>query len=314
MASDQSKNEIRPRPKRVQVIVNPAPATRVPLLGMLNKKFRGADIDWDVSLTHGPGDGKRLAEEAIADNVDVVIAYGGDGTVVEVASGMVGSDTPLLILSGGTGNLVAAELRLSSNLERCLDLICKENYSTRRIDVGMMGDRPFVLRVGCGIETEVVQEATRELKNQFGKWAYVFAGIKTLQDAPEADYEIKIDGETINARGMACIVANAGTVGVGRLMLAPTVDVNDGKLDVFFVKKTNIEAIFQLAGKMMGIDKEKNRDAEAKLDASKLVNHWSVTSVEINTDPVIDVQVDGDVVEKTPISIVARPKALRVVV
>lgn len=314
MSKEKSNREIRVKPKRVQVIVNPAPAMRVPLLGMLNQRFRKAEIEWDVALTHRTGDGKRLAEQAIADKVDVVVVYGGDGTVVEVASGMVGSDTPLLILAGGTGNLVAAELRLSPILERSLDLICNDNFATRKIDVGMMGDRPFVLRVGCGIETEVVQEATRELKNQFGKWAYVFAGIKTLQDAPEADYEIVIDGETVNARGMACVVANAGTVGVGRLMLAPTVDVDDGKLDVFFLKKTNIEAIFQLAGKMMGIHKLGERDPDAKLDASKLVNHWSVKTVEIRTDPILDVQVDGDVVAQTPLDIVARPKALRVVV
>jgi len=316
MASEKDIREIRGRPKRVQVIVNPAPSRRIPLLAILNQKFRSAGIEWDVSITHGTGDGRRHAERAVEEDIDVIVVYGGDGTVVEVASGMLGSGTPLLILSGGTGNLVAAELRLPSTLERSLDLVCGETIATRLIDVGMWGDRPFLLRAGCGIETGVVQEATRELKDQFGKWAYVFAAIRTLQDAPEADYEIRLDDDApMHTPGMACVVANAGTVGIGRLTLAPSVEVNDGLLDVFFLRKANIEGIFQLALKMMGVGAEINRaDGHAELDASTLVNHWRVHRAQIRTDPVLDVQVDGDIVATTPLEISARPDALRVVV
>lgn len=334
MSSEISRRDVRRRPGRVQVIVNPAPAHRTPLLWILNRKLRGAGILWDVSITHESGDGTRLAREAVEGGADVVAVYGGDGTVVEVAAGLLGTDVPLLILPGGTGNLVAAELRLPSVIERCCDLICAENFSTRLIDAGMMNGQPFVLRVGCGIETGVVTEATRELKKQFGKWAYAFAGIKTLQAAPEADYEIRIDGgEAFTDRGMACVVANAGTVGVGRLTLAPSVDVQDGRLDVFFLKKATIEAIFQLFGTMTGWDRIREEfvgggsgqgregeppaeggDAAARLDASKLVQHWSASSVEVRTDPVLDVQVDGDVVARTPLDIAVKPGALRVVV
>jgi diacylglycerol kinase family enzyme len=235
---------------------------------------------------------------------------------MEVASGLIGTDVPMLILGGGTGNLVASELRLPTQLERACDLICGEEYTTRHIDAGMMGDRPFLLRIGCGIEVGVVQEATRELKNQFGKWAYVFAGIKMLQETPEANYQLTIDGEeSISVSGVACVVANAGTVGVGRLTLAPSVDVNDGRLDLFILKKANIEGIVQLASKMMGLDNIRREDTEqAALDASQLVSHWSVDTVEIDTDPPIDIQVDGDVVASTPQLIRVVPEALRVVV
>lgn len=319
MASEKFITTTQPKPKSVHVVVNPAPSRRIPLLAMLNQAFRDAGIKWDLSITHGPGDGKRLAQKAVEEGAEVVAVYGGDGTVMEVAAGLLETDTPMLILGGGTGNLVASELRLSTNIEKACALVCGENYMTRHIDVGMMGEHPFLLRIGCGIEVGVVQEATRELKDQFGKWAYVFAGIKTLQETPEAKYEIILDGkEKIEATGVACVVANAGTVGLGRLTLAPSVDVQDGKLDVFFLKKANIEGIVQIASKMTGLDKlrkEKEKDeGEAHLDASQAVTHWQVDSVEITTDPVLDMQVDGDVVGKTPQSIRILPEGLRVVV
>ncbi|MEM6278615.1 MAG: diacylglycerol kinase family protein [Verrucomicrobiota bacterium] len=304
------------KPSSVMVVVNPAPSRRIPLLAILNQAFRDAGIHWDISITHGTGDGCRLAKEAAEKGFEVVAVYGGDGTVMEVASGLVGTNVPLLILGGGTGNLVASELRLPNDLERACDLICGDTYRTKHIDVGMMGEKPFLLRIGCGIEVGVVQEATRELKDQFGKWAYVFAAIKMLQEVPEADYEIVLDGnETVQSSGVACVVANAGTVGVGRLTLAPSVDVNDGKLDVFLLRKATIEGIVQLARKMMGLDRlRKSEQDDANLDASNLITHWSVTSVDIKTDPIIDIQVDGDVAASTPQEIKALPDALRVVV
>lgn len=302
------------RPGSIHVVINPAPAKRTPLLAILNSAFRGAGIKWDVSITQETGDGTRFAQEAVARGADVVAAYGGDGTVMDVAAGLVGTDIPLLILGGGTGNLVASELRLPTHLERTCDLVCGDEFRTRRIDVGMMGDHPFLLRIGCGIEVGVVQDATRELKDQFGKWAYVFSGIKMLQETPEARYRIVLDGkETMYATGVACVVANVGTVGVGRLTLAPSVDVDDGRLDVFMLKKANIEGIFQLASKMMGLDRLRKEDDPA-VDASQLVTHWSVETVEIETDPILDIQVDGDVVAKTPQIIRTLPRALQVVV
>ncbi len=308
------------KPKLVHVIVNPAPAKRTPLLGTLNGVFREAGILWDVFITHGPGDGRRLARQSVAAGAEVVAVYGGDGTVMEVASGLVETGVPMLVLGGGTGNLVAAELRLPSQLEKCCQLICGDRFKTRAIDVGMAGEQPFLLRVGCGIEVGAVQEATRELKNQFGKWAYVFGVIKQLQETPEAEYKLTFnDGKTVEGRAIACIVANAGTVGVGRLTLSPAVGVDDGMLDAFLIKKANIEGILHLAQTMMGINKSSkggdgDTDEPVTLDASRIVEHWCVKSVEIESDPVLEMQVDGDIVAQTPKRITTLSKALRVVV
>jgi diacylglycerol kinase family enzyme len=220
-----------------------------------------------------------------------------------------------MILPGGTGNLVAAELRIGPGIERACSLACGESFETRKIDVGKMGERFFLLRAGTGIEPGVVQDATREMKDQFGKWAYVFAAIKHLQEHPVADYEIRLDDrESFNASGVACVVANAGTIGLGRLTLSPSVDIDDGLLDFFFLKKANIEGIMQLAGKMTGLDPHHPRNHDPRLDASQLFNHWHSRKVEIRTNPPLDIHLDGDVVDRTPQIIEVLPASLEVVV
>ncbi len=337
MAEPSDNTERHAKPKSVHVVVNPALSRRIPLLAILNQAFRDAGIHWDISITHGTGDGSALARRAVEEGAGVVAVYGGDGTVMEVAAGLLGSDVPMLILGGGTGNLVASELRLPTQLDRVSDLVCGEEFSSRRIDVGMIGKRPFLLRIGCGIEVGVLQEATREMKDRYGKWAYVGMAIKSMitsmAEIPEADYEIVIDGkETVQARGVACVVANAGTVGVGRLTLAPSVDICDGKLDVFLLKQASIVGIRQILEKMTGLEKLKRTSMEnimrlaertglegllkANLDSdvSHALRQWTVETVEIRPDPILDIQVDGDVIAETPQTVRVLPAALRVVV
>ncbi|MFK5923917.1 MAG: diacylglycerol kinase family lipid kinase [Verrucomicrobiota bacterium] len=304
-----------PRPEKVHVVINPAPSRRVPLLAILNQYFRKAGIYWEVSITHGDGDGRIQAEKAIEGGADVIAVYGGDGTVKEVASALVGTDIPLLILPGGTGNLVAVELGIDRQLDKACARVCGSSFRTRAMDVGKMGEHYFLLRIGCGLETSVVQDATREMKDRHGKWAYVFSALKVLQELPVANYNIVLDEtETYRAKGVACLVANAGKVGLGQMSLSPAVDIADGKLDVFFLKKANVPGLMQIAGKMMGLDRMKLSDVVPDLDVLKEVNHWQVESVLIETDPVLDIQVDGDVVAETPQLMRVLPGALQVVV
>ncbi len=285
------------------------------MLAVLNQYFRKAGIYWEVSVTHGNGDGRIQAEAAIEGGVDVVAVYGGDGTVKEVASALVGTGVPLLILPGGTGNLVAVELGINRQLERACSRICGPEYESRAVDVGKMGEHYFLLRIGCGLETSVVRDATREMKDQFGKWAYVFSALKVLQELPVADYRIVMDGaETFEAKGVACLVANAGKVGLGQMALSPAVKIADGKLDVFFLKKANVPGLIQIASKMMGLERRDLSEVVPDLDVLKEVNHWQVESVLIETDPQLEIQVDGDVVATTPQLMRVLPGALEVVV
>ena len=80
--------------------------------------IRPRDIEWEISLTQKSGDAERFARQAAENGADIVAAYGGDGTVMEVARGIMGLDTPLAIFPGGTANLMAVELGIPKNLQR----------------------------------------------------------------------------------------------------------------------------------------------------------------------------------------------------
>lgn len=303
------------RPEYVHIIVNPAAGRSLPLLQRVNDLFRPAGIYWQISVTHQIGDGTKLAQEAVDRGANVLAVFGGDGTIKDVAAAIVGTGVPLLILPGGTGNLMAQELNLPTGLGRACGLITGEEFQTKAVDVGKMGSHYFLHRIGCGFESDVVDDATREMKKQFGKWAYVFASVKALQNMPVAKYSITIDDrEKIVGKGVACAVANAGTLGVGNLALSQSIGINDGKLDVIFVRTAHIEGILKLFQMITGITDESPQDPNPALDASHLINHWQVNKVFIESDPIQKIQADGDLVAETPQLIEVLPQSLQVVV
>ena len=109
--------------KRVHVIVNPASGQDRPILKTLNSVFKESGIEWDMFLTKEAGDGIRLAKEAAAAGVDAVAVYGGDGTVREVTTGLLGTETPILILPGGTANALALTLGIPTDLGEAASLL-----------------------------------------------------------------------------------------------------------------------------------------------------------------------------------------------
>ena len=169
--------------RRVHVVINPASGKDEPILNVLNDVFRQHGVDWDISLTHKYGDATAQARAAIADGVDLVAGYGGDGTQHEIANAVLvaqartGRTTPMGILPGGTGNGFAREMGVPGTLREAVTVLCT-SANTRSIDVGRLvsvaqaqvEDRYFIQRLYLGIEPE--QQTSRELKDKYGVFAY----------------------------------------------------------------------------------------------------------------------------------------------
>jgi len=145
--------------KRIHIIVNPVSGQEKPILGTLNKALHPAGIDWEIKVTKQAGDARRYAEQAAAEGADVVGVYGGDGTVMEAASGLLGKDLPLAIFPGGTANVMSVELGIPGDLAQASALICGDERDYRKIDVGQVNDQYFLLRVGTGFEADLVKGA-----------------------------------------------------------------------------------------------------------------------------------------------------------
>ena len=209
--------------KQILVIINPAAGHDEPILNTLNDVFHSTGVDWDIRITHKFGDATRLAKEAVEMGVDLVAGYGGDGTQMEVANGLLGSGIPLAILPGGTGNAMARDLNIPINLRQAAELIVS-SPKRRAVDLARIGDRVFMLRAYAGVSTQ--DAASREEKDKYGQLAYIQASLKFLTSKPPTHYRATVDGEVIEGNALICFILNAGSIGgVLGISLPPVGDV-----------------------------------------------------------------------------------------
>src|SRR5689334_16040766 len=189
----ESSSYAKVKPRRIHVIANPAAGQDRPFLNLFNNAFQVADIEWELLITKKAGDAERLTRESLAAGADVVAAYGGDGTVSEVANGLYGSDVPLAIFPGGTANVMSVELGIPGDLTGAVALACGSGVA-RPVDMGKIGDRLFLLRTAIGYTAEMTKGADREDKNRLGNLAYILSAIRALPNAQPVPYKLTLDG------------------------------------------------------------------------------------------------------------------------
>lgn len=288
--------------KKVHVIVNPASGQPQTVLHSLNAVFHPAGVEWDVFITKKSGDAQRFAQQAVAAGVDVVAANGGDGTVMEVAQGVMGSQIPMGILPGGTANLVSVELGIPKDLRKAAQVIASDTSVITKVDMGKIGEDYFLLRVGLGIASEKVKLADREMKDRYGIAAYSIAGAKSIMGAQKAQYRLILDGEVIEEEGVTCIIDNAGNLGRAEFRAAKDISMSDGLLDVILIHDIGVKSLMTTLTSIAG----------RQLDSSK-VFHWQAAKIEIEADPPLDIQIDGELGGQTPITIETIPQVVGVV-
>ncbi len=288
--------------RRIHVVINPGSGKPKPILHTLNAIFRPRGIEWEISLTRTSGDAERFARLAVETGADIVAVYGGDGTVMEVARGLMGLDTPLAIFPGGTANLMAVELGIPKDLSKAAELAVDEHSVIHSIDMGKSGAGYFLLRVGMGFPARKVEYADRELKDRFGVMAYTLAALKAIKVKDEANYHLTVDGKSYDIRTLACEVYNAGNMGVAGTSLVPGINVEDGLLDLVVLREEVSRTLLTY-----------NIEHSFRLD-DDLFDHWQARQICIESDPSQPLHIDGEMVGTTPITIDILPKAIRVLV
>lgn len=301
--------------RQVFIIANPAAGQDNFDIKGLNAFFGETGIEWHVEFTKQLGDGTRLAREAIDRGADVVAAYGGDGTVAEVASGLVGSHVPLAILPGGTANVMSVELGIPKDFAAACALMATDQLATRSVDVGQVDDRYFMLRVSVGLEAKMVEGTDRTLKDRLGTLAYALSALRALREQEAMRYEFELDGQRVTQEGIACIVANSGNLGLQGLRLAADVDVSDGLLDVFVVNNANLGTVRTLVASILGQEGiAAPPEADAAVDIDRTFHHWQAKEITLHATPPDVVQCDGEMIGETPKRIRVLPAAIKVVV
>ncbi len=216
---------------KAAVIVNPTKHDNLPALramvGAAMARHGWAEPLW---LETTPEDtGRGLAEAALAGQVDLVLASGGDGTVTACAEGLAGSGVPLGVLPAGTGNLLARNLGLPLSLEEALAVGL--GGTDRRLDVGTANGRVFVAMAGLGFDAELLDSTGEPLKRRLGWAAYALSGLRHLADRPVRASVRADGGPVLRRRASSVLIGNVGAL-QGGVTLLPGAEPDDGVLDL----------------------------------------------------------------------------------
>lgn len=299
--------------RRVHVVINPASGRDEPILNVLNDVFRDHGVEWDVSVTHRYGDAGDQARAAIAAGVDLVVAYGGDGTQHEVANAVVtesvntGRSTPMGILPGGTGNGFAREVGVPGKVRDAVVLICTSTR-TRSVDVGRLrgvsqaqvSDRYFIQRLYIGVEPE--EQTSRELKDRYGVLAYAISAPRRVSGPREFRYQVAIDGDVLEFLASKVYLVNSGMTGKG-FKVSHGYAIDDGLLDCFVLDKANVDTFIAAAARALDLQ-----------TAAARRYYRQARSVSVTVEPDQPVWADGEYIGRTPLSVDVLHGALTVVV
>jgi diacylglycerol kinase family enzyme len=200
--------------RRMLIIVNPYATTVSDRLKNLVVYALRGRYEVDAIDTNARGHATELSREAAREGYDVVVAFGGDGTVNEAANGLAGSETPLCCLPGGRANVYCRMLGIPADVVEATEhlLLMADDWRPRRVDLGLVNERVFTFSAGAGLDASVVErvDAHPHLKARYGEWYYTWTGVQTftrryLLHPPRL--EAQLDGVTI--AGVTVIVQNA---------------------------------------------------------------------------------------------------------
>lgn len=303
----------------IHIIINPAAGQDVPILSTINSVFGPVNQAWSVSVTLKEGDARRQARQAVEDGATIVAVYGGDGTVVEAAGGLLDCDVPLAILPGGTANVVAQEMAIPLNLAQACELLVRP-HQIRAIDMGEVNDRHFILRVGIGAEAKITEGADRELKDRLGYLAYVWSAAQNLVDVEQSTYYFTVDGESFVMKGVTCGIVNSGHMGIGNLHIVPNIYMDDGLLDLIVVQNADLPAwtelignVFGLGGVPVGPDLQPATVSTPE-SFNGAIKRWTGKEISVRVDPPQSVQYDGELYPIDEVHCRILPKALQLIV
>lgn len=261
-------------------------------------KERGAEFDFE--LTKAPGDAADIARSAAERGWKVIVSLGGDGTISEVISGLVGTGSALGIISCGRGNDIARSLGVPTDTERAVNTLL--TGEKRRIDVGLEKDQVFAHIAGVGFSAEVSSQANNMQKLR-GSLAFLAATYKTLSRLKARQVRIELDNEVIETKVVSVTVSNMKYAG-GGMVFAPNAIVDDGLFDVCIVREMG-KIGFALTFPQM------YKDAGPKHPA--LSRHRS-SSVRIFSGNPMEKMFDGNINGKTPLEAKILAKAIQVLV
>ena len=276
-------------------------------VGAIRRLLAESGKNWSWRWTEASGDAELMAREAAQSGVPLVVAVGGDGTVYEVANGILGTASTLGLIPFGTGNDLARTVGLFNNLE----LACRTltQGKTLHLDVGVMegqgtnGPRRFLVVAGTGYVAEVAKTVNQGIKFLSGSAAYVWGAITALREFTPFHLTLDVDGVRMETDAMFLAIANTPVTG-GGMKLAPEARVDDGMLEVCLVGAVSRSMLLY----------ELTRVFQGTHVNNPAVTMRRGTRIMVDADPPQLLWVDGDTMGSTPATFTLLPGALPILV
>jgi len=261
------------------------------------RQFEHSGIDVVPSPTGPDGSVIHQVRDLLRESPDLIVAWGGDGTINEVANGMFGSDVPLGVIPGGTANLFVRELKIPQSVSGAVKMIAAGK--TRRISVGQANGRYFLLMVGIGFDSAVVKNVDWNMKKRLGKFAFGISAWNTALQYKFPQFHIHANGEKKEC--VFAVICNAREY-AAYFVLAPEADISDEYFYVCLFKNPGIMSMTWYAFHALARTHEKLESVEV----------FRTTELEVTGPPELAIQADGELIGALPMKFRIHPRSLNV--
>jgi YegS/Rv2252/BmrU family lipid kinase len=212
------------------------------LISIIKSTMEENKKKYDISITHAPKEAIKIAKEGISKGHKIIVAVGGDGTINEVATGIMRGGKGILgIIPGGTGNDLARTLKIPENPREALRLILIGN--SKKIDTCFVNNNLFLNIASIGLDSEVIKNIWKIRSRINGRISYVIGFIRTLLSYKYKILEIEIDNMHLNEEVILAAIGNGKYYG-GGMKICPSAIIEDGYFNVCVIRRINIVKLF----------------------------------------------------------------------
>ena len=285
---------------RLLVLVNPsAGGGRVRgLLPELERELKGHGLDYRLVMTTSLEHGCQEAREAAAAG-EVPVVMSGDGLIGQIGGTLAGQDIPIGVIPGGRGNDFARVVGIPTEIAGAVELLAAG--ATRAVDVGEVNGRRFLCIASCGLDSDANRIAN-EARLIKGNLVYAYAALRALAAWKPATFTLILDGEERRFTGYSVAAANSKAFG-GGMFVAPDAELDDGLLDVVYVKDVSkLRCLINLPKVFKGTHIENDEVEVAR-----------AREVEVRADRPFAIYADGDHLADLPATVRVLPRALNVI-
>lgn len=298
--------------KKVLVLLNPRAGAGDAALVQSTLENALRQYDWQITfqaLDKGitPEQLAVAVQATVQSGTTLLIAAGGDGTVSLVANAVilagVRDQLRLGVFPSGTANSIAKELGMSADWTEAAHLIGSMEKASP-LDAMKMNDRYYFLRIGIGLDAEVIRDTTRGAKRWLGRWAYLHTFLGRLFSPHRYRFTCVLDGRRKKFKAVQLFVANGGQIALAPFRIGPGIAFDDGVLDVCAYDVQSWWHYFVVGWRLLW----QNYRHQPHM------KFWTIKrSIVVMTREPLSVQGDGEQRGTTPVTIEVLPNALRVI-